>query len=771
MKNFTLLFFLLMSSFVYAQVNLPIDFEMTPITTDFIDFDGGMATVISNPQSSGINTSATVAQIVRDGGQPWSGSKLTLANNLDFSSNNTFTIKVFSPAAGIPVLLKLEGPGAAAPDNVVNTTVANEWETLTWNYTGTPSNTYNQLVFMFDFGTVGNGTASSTFLFDDVEFFDASGGLAQVDLPVTFDDAATVYYDLIDFEGAGPSAIVVDPTDPNNMVAEVLKSNTAGSSAGTTMGGVGFSNPIPFSAGNTTMSVRVWSPDAGIQVRLKVEDSGNNGISVETEATTTVAMAWDTLVFDFANEATGTATINFASTYNKASIFFNFGVEGATAGDKTYYWDDVQFGGVSVPTEGIVLPVDFESSTITYAFGNFNGGDLTLQDNPDQSGINTSAKVARMIKNAGEPWGGSFFDLESPVDLSINKTFKMKVWAPAVGTKVLLKIENLVDGGIFFEKEELTTAANAWEEMSFDFSAASTTASYQRVVIIFENGTVGDGSAAFTYYIDDLELVAGGNNPLAQVDLPITFEDTLTINYALGDFGGNSSEIVVDPTDPSNLVVKATKTDVAEVWAGTTAGGNGLATAIPFEATGTLMNVRVWSPDAGIPILLKAEAANDPTISVETVAMTTIAGAWETLQFDFSNEATGTAALDITKTYDKISIFFNFGTNGATAGEKTYYFDDVYFGPLTGIEIFNAADSGIKISPNPTNTFFNIEFPEMLNESVIMMLFDVNGKLVKKEQIIDQVSRINVDDLNGGMYFLKMNREGVSYFQKVMITK
>jgi hypothetical protein len=30
--------------------------------------------------------------------------------------------------------------------------------------------------------------------------------------------------------------------------------------------------------------------------------------------------------------------------------------------------------------------------------------------------------------------------------------------------------------------------------------------------------------------------------------------------------------------------------------------------------------------------------------------------------------------------YDKASIFFNFGTDGAVAGEKTYYFDDVLFG-------------------------------------------------------------------------------------------
>ena len=76
---------LLLSAQLCIAQSLPIDFENSIVTTDFVDFDGGTATVLSNPQSSGINRSATVAQIVRDGGTIWSGSKIYLATNLDFS--------------------------------------------------------------------------------------------------------------------------------------------------------------------------------------------------------------------------------------------------------------------------------------------------------------------------------------------------------------------------------------------------------------------------------------------------------------------------------------------------------------------------------------------------------------------------------------------------------------------------------------------------------------------------------------------------------------
>ena len=132
------------------------------------------------------------------------------------------------------------------------------------------------------------------------------------------------------------------------------------------------------------------------------------------------------------------------------------------------------------------------------------------------------------------------------------------------------------------------------------------------------------------------------------IDLPITFENS-DVFYNLTDFGGNVSSVVTDPTDPNNTVGQAIKTNTAELWAGTTMGDCGLANTIPFTATDTRMSVRVWSPDAGVPIRLKAEDASNPAISVETETSTTVAMAWETLIFDFSNEVAGTAPLNIGK--------------------------------------------------------------------------------------------------------------------------
>lgn len=82
----------------------------------------------------------------------------------------------------------------------------------------------------------------------------------------------------------------------------------------------------------------------------------------------------------------------------------------------------------------------------------------------------------------------------------------MKVFSPRVGAKVLLKVENLNNGALNFEKEVSTTTANAWELLTFDFSTINTANTYQKVVLIFDLGTMGDGSANFTYLFDDITL-------------------------------------------------------------------------------------------------------------------------------------------------------------------------------------------------------------------------------------------------------------------------
>jgi hypothetical protein len=241
---------------------------------------------------------------------------------------------------------------------------------------------------------------------------------------------------------------------------------------------------------------------------------------------------------------------------------------------------------------------------------------------------------------------------------------------------------------------------------------------------------------------------------LTQINLPVNFEGSTT-NYAVTDFGGNASSLVVDPTNTSNKVIKTIKTSTAQDWAGTTIGTNlGFSSAVPFTTTNRKVYVSVWSPDAGIPVRLKVEDKNDNTHNCETQTNTTVVG-WQTMEFDFNNQASGTAAFNPAFTFDKMSIFFNFGTTGAIAGEKIYYFDNVNYGSALSNQSFDMAK--ISMFPNPTSNMLTIT---SANKMDAITVYSVVGQEVMNVNVNADNTVLNVSGLQDGIYLVKVISEG-----------
>ena len=509
MKHFTLLFLMFLTSFELVQaVDLPLDFESG--TYDIADFDGGALTIIDNPQSDGINTSVKVGQMVKNAGQTWAGSYITLDSPIDFSAGKTVKMKVFSPRINAKVLLKVENlnDGGIYFEKEVLTTVANKWEELTFDYSIIDdTKSYQKVVFIFDNGTAGDGSANFTFLIDDIQLVNENSVTEAPSLPLDF-EATNVDYAFTDFDG-GVTTVIDNPqssgTNTTKMVAQMVKN------AGQAWGGswIALKSPIDFSAGKI-FKMKVYSPRTNAKVLLKVENYSDSGISFEKEVSTTAANEWEELSFDF-------TTIDDSKSYQKIVLIFDNGTMGDGSANFTFLFDNIMLTDGSATTEAPTLPIDFESANVDYSFTNFDGGMVTVTDNSQTSGINTSATVAKMIKNAGQTWGGAYITLKNPIDFSAGKTFKMKVFSPRVDTKVLLKVENLSDGGISYEQEVNTNFANEWEELRFDYSAIDDTKSYQKIILIFDNGTVGDGSANFTFLFDDIELANTTSAPLTEM--------------------------------------------------------------------------------------------------------------------------------------------------------------------------------------------------------------------------------------------------------------
>lgn len=368
----------------------------------------------------------------------------------------------------------------------------------------------------------------------------------------------------------------------------------------------------------------------------------------------------------------------------------------------------------------------------------------TIIANPDASGINVSANVGEWVRSE-EQWAHVFCEIEGTIDFSTGTIFEIKAYLP-IACEVVFKLESAV--GPTTELSTNVTDINQWTQLSFDFSGAQS-GLYNKIVIFFDFATTANN----TFYFDDLtgpEYQAGGTGD--PVDLPVTF-DNENINYALTDFGGNASEIITDPSNPNNKVAQSIKTDAAETWAGTTVGGAiGFSNRIPFTPELTIMTVKVWSPTIGTPIRLKVEDALDPTISVETEDVTTVANAWETLTFDFSNEATGTAAINFAYNYNKASIFFNFGTTGAAAGEQTYMWDDMYFSDPTSV--IDNTKLLMNTWPNPASNNLNISFDN--SDSHLCEIIDLTGSVLLSVELVDQLNVIDISNISSGVYFLSV---------------
>ncbi len=486
-----------------------------------------------------------------------------------------------------------------------------------------------------------------------------------------------------------------------------------------------------------TLHLDVWTPDCtSFKVSL-ISTGAENAVTL-----TPTLSGWNS--FDI--------PLTSYNVPNLAAII-QFKFESVTPG-KTVYLDNIYFWKNPAALASPSLPITFESSAVAYTFADFDGGVATKIANPNSGGINTTATVARMVKNAGQVWGGSSLVLAAAIDFSVNKIFKVKVYSPRVGARMLLKVEGAA-GVATFERESATTVANAWEELTFDYSAVSTTNQYNKLVFIFDNGTMGDGTANYTFLFDEIRLIAPTGPVLTQMSLPVTFEST-TVDYGLISFGGTASTVVVDPTLATNKVAKVIK-NAPETWAGTTITGAaelGFSPAIPFTATERRMNVRVWSPTTGIPVRLKVEVNHQPTQSVETEALTTVANGWQVMEFNFNNQAAGTAAFNAAFPYDKASIFFNFGVAGSG---QTYYFDDMRFGAAAlGVASFDA--SNIRMYPNPTSTVFTIEANNVI-ENVV--LYNVLGQEVLAKTSNSNSVTLDVANLQSGVYVVKTVIGGV----------
>ncbi|TXF86266.1 T9SS type A sorting domain-containing protein [Neolewinella aurantiaca] len=529
-------------------------------------------------------------------------------------------------------------------------------------------------------------------------------------LSVTTTAQSTIF----DFEGDVPTfndfngsvTTVVDNPDANepNTSAKVAQNVIPPDFA---FSGTNIPQTVDFANGKT-FTMQVWSPATNVPVLLKLERSTNDFREVAATFTG-AANSWQELTFDFSAEAN--------QSFSSVTIFMNFNVVGGE--EMTFYYDNLIQSGDGGggndnlgPTTAAPAPTAAAEDVISLFSDAYDDVTVTtfltgwsLSGLIDTVIDGSAMKLYSDLNFAGiETTGGNALDISGMTHLHID------FWS-ANSTNFRVKLVDF--GGDGFEgasadtEFEIATDVAQGQWISLDYPLVSFEGMNQTDINQFIIASTPAGMS--DVYLDNIYFYSGVELG-AQMDLPVTFDEE-GVDYGLADFGGNASSIVADPEDATNTVAQSVKTAGAATWAGTTlsstAGGPvGFASQIPFTADATTMSVRVWSPTAGTPVLLKVEKADDPNISVETLTNTTVAGAWDTLVFDFSMEAPGTAAINFAAVYDKASIFFNFGTE--PAADATYYWDDIFFGGNTSGNGGGGDDEPMTAAPTPTHPAENV---------------------------------------------------------------
>ena len=684
--------------------------EANPAVTGVGAYGGALPSVEAGPAGASGMALKILKPVSPD---KFGGTYFTVAAVPFTADRKSITARVYSTRAGAVIKFKVEIAGGASVEIAgAPTGAANTWSTVTWDFGAVDiTKAYTVIAITPDADLV---TTGQSYYIDDITLAPAAAA-APAPAPsatfVSFDEATPVFSAMGAYGGAVPT-VEAGPVGTSGNALKILKPVSPD-----TWGGVFFTTPtIPFAAGSKSITARVYSTRAGAVIKFKVEVPGGSNVEVAS-APTGPANTWSTVTWDL-------SAVNLANAYKIIAITPDADL--VTTG-QAYWVDDIKVvaSAVAAPPPAAPAPVtiatlDEPGAALTGFEGCF---DSTVVADP-AGGPN---KVGKTVKpGSGVPFycGATVVTVANggfPAIPFTNTatTVTVRVYSPDVGIPVRLKVEDIADGTKSVETEATTTVAG-WQTLTFDFAnAASGTqvlnlgTAYGKATIFFNFGAVGTGK---TYYFDDVTFITGTgtNTPLATFD-ERSFDNTQSQPSVLTGFAGAEASTLVGPTDVgvpadgtrSGKWAKVVKGAGAATYAGTSVQRkpNDAVPTIPFATGATKMSVRVYSAYPGVRVHLKVEQSGRPDFNSEVDAFTTVANTWETLTFDFgpagkhfvpsgpgpngyitdpsSPAYRPTAQLDVSKTFNKVNIFFDYGLGDAgydaMPGTRTYYFDDVKF--------------------------------------------------------------------------------------------
>ncbi len=393
---------------------------------------------------------------------------------------------------------------------------------------------------------------------------------------------------------------------------------------------------------NNKFTIQVNAPVASAMI-FKLEGTGE---ALERRANIAVRDRWIEYTFDMS------AAANF-TTIDKIIIFFD---PGNADSEDTYLFDNIiaspadECAG-TIPDPQIID--DFECQR-NATYGSPGYLDIRPVDNPDPSGINTSARVGEYTDREGA-FHAMVIAYENDIDLTERNIVKIKVWAPVTG-RLLVKFEGGNSPAI--ERDAQVTEIETWVEYSIDFSDQAG-ASHRRLVFFFNAGVAdADGDI---YYIDDIMLV-----PVPPREALEDFEPEPKLFWepvAGGVFNG-----AIDNPDKSGV---NTSDRVGSFTKGASRFGGLSAFVGAIDLTeDPQFDLQVWAPAGAASFTMQLSSPTEGLKSVKRDIPET--QAWVQLSFNFED-------FDAIPDFESIRLIFDEDLEA----QSTWFFDNLTQGGAT----------------------------------------------------------------------------------------
>ncbi|MCB1995832.1 MAG: hypothetical protein KDG57_08155, partial [Rhodoferax sp.] len=216
------------------------------------------------------------------------------------------------------------------------------------------------------------------------------------------------------------------------------------------------------------------------------------------------------------------------------------------------------------------------------------------------------------------------------------------------------------DGANSGDVQANETVVQGWQTLTWTFTGTDVSKTYNKIVLLPNLGTV-DAPPGQAYFFDAITLLDAAAPPVAEGTVIANFED---VSPPVAGFeGAEGSAIEAGPAGGGSGNSFKVLRSGGQVYA-----LGIIETTVPVAADRRTISAEVYSPTAGIPMVLKLEGP-DGANSGDTQANETVVQGWQTLTWTFSG-------LDVSKTYNKIVLLPNLGTVDAPPGQA-YYFDTI----------------------------------------------------------------------------------------------